>query len=120
MTLEGVKALLSAKPGPYPVAFEMMLPDGTAGTLQSQCRVRPDAALIADLEEILGAGSVELVVPVSGPTAANGAASTANTSADSGSKRNSSSEDTSGGGNGSRGVSVTRTPSPVEMDHPRG
>ena len=62
VTLESLKALFSAKPGACTVSFEMKLPDGTAGTLQSQCRVKADAALVAAVEEILGpGGTVELV-----------------------------------------------------------
>jgi DNA polymerase-3 subunit alpha len=61
ITLDNLKALFSSKPGIFPVVFEMNLADGTVGTLQSQCRVRPDAALLAAIEQILGPGTVEVV-----------------------------------------------------------
>jgi hypothetical protein len=48
------------------------------GTLQSQCRVRPDAALVAAIEAILGSGTVEIVGAMESANAAGSRSASAN------------------------------------------
>jgi DNA polymerase-3 subunit alpha len=71
---EAVGAVLSRHRGDRRVSFEMELPQGTAGSVgatsgkplrvradvSTQIRVHPSATLIAELEQIVGHGSVSL------------------------------------------------------------
>ncbi len=66
-TLDRLKELFASRPGPSPVAFEMVLPDGTAGTLQSGCRVRLEPALLESVKQMLGPDAVEVVNGSAGP-----------------------------------------------------
>ena len=60
-TLDQIKAVLAQAPGPCPIAFDLIDPDGTRATLASNQRVRIDDRLVSRLQEMPGVGPVEVV-----------------------------------------------------------
>lgn len=60
-TIDRLQELFEQRPGPCPVAFELLLRDGTHATLQAQQRVRADKALVAAVCEMCGPDAVEVV-----------------------------------------------------------
>jgi DNA polymerase-3 subunit alpha len=60
-TLDRLQELFTSKPGPCPVAFELLSADGTVATLQAQQRVRADAGLLKAVRDMCGADAVEVV-----------------------------------------------------------
>jgi DNA polymerase-3 subunit alpha len=61
MTLDQIKTVLAASPGPCPITFDIFDPDGSMATLASNQRVRIDDRLVSRLQEMPGVGSVEVV-----------------------------------------------------------
>ena len=60
-TLDQLKELFSRSPGPCPIAFDMVDPDGTVATLRSNQRVRLDEKLLSSVRQMCGADAVEVV-----------------------------------------------------------
>ena len=60
-TLDRLKELFARSPGPCPIAFDLFNPDGSAATLRSQQKVRPDEKLLTSVREMCGADAVEVV-----------------------------------------------------------
>ncbi len=60
-TLDRLKELFARSPGPCPIAFDLLNPDGTAATLRSQQRVKPDEKLLTSVREMCGPDAVEVV-----------------------------------------------------------
>jgi DNA polymerase III subunit alpha len=60
-TLDRLKELFVRSPGPCPIAFDLFNPDGSAATLRSQQRVKPDEKLLTSVREMCGADAVEVV-----------------------------------------------------------
>jgi len=61
MTLDQIKAVLAQSPGPCPIAFDIVDPQGDMATLASNQRVRIHEGLVSRLEGMPGVGSVEVV-----------------------------------------------------------
>jgi DNA polymerase-3 subunit alpha len=60
-TLDRLKELFVRSPGPCPIAFDLLNPDGSAATLRSQQRVKPDEKLLTSVREMCGPDAVEVV-----------------------------------------------------------
>jgi DNA polymerase-3 subunit alpha len=60
-TLDRLQELFASRPGACPVAFELVLPDGSMATLEVQQRVRADEELVAAVDEMCGPGTVEVI-----------------------------------------------------------
>jgi DNA polymerase-3 subunit alpha len=60
-TLDRLKELFARSPGPCPIAFQLLNADGSAATLRSQQRVKPDEKLLTAVREMCGADAVEVV-----------------------------------------------------------
>lgn len=60
-TLERLHELFDSKPGPCRVAFELVQPDGSSATLQSDRRVRPDRQLVEEVQKMCGADAVQVL-----------------------------------------------------------
>ncbi len=60
-TLDRLRELFASRPGACPVAFELILPDGSIATLETQQRVRADRELVTAVGEMCGPGSVEVI-----------------------------------------------------------
>jgi DNA polymerase III subunit alpha len=60
-TLDRLQELFSSRPGPCPVAFELLSPDGSVATLEAHQRVRPDRALVEAVREMCGPDAVEVL-----------------------------------------------------------
>jgi DNA polymerase III subunit alpha len=60
-TLDQIKTVLAGSPGPCPIAFDILDPDGSMATLASNQRVRIDERLVNRLQEMPGVGAVEVV-----------------------------------------------------------
>jgi hypothetical protein len=60
-TLDRLKELFVRSPGPCPIAFQLLHSDGTAATLRSQQRVKPDEKLLTAVREMCGSDAVEVV-----------------------------------------------------------
>ena len=60
-TLDRLKELFARSPGSCPIAFQLLNPDGSAATLRSQQRVKPDEKLLTAVREMCGADAVEVV-----------------------------------------------------------
>jgi len=60
-TIDQIKTVLAASPGPCPIAFDIFDPEGSMATLASNQRVRIDERLVSRLQEMPGVGPVEVV-----------------------------------------------------------
>ena len=60
-TLDRLKELFAGSPGPCPVAFELLSPDGAVATLRAEQRVRADEKLVGAVCEMCGPQAVEIV-----------------------------------------------------------
>jgi len=60
-TLDRLQELFSRRPGPCPVTFELLSPDGSVATLEAHQRVRPDCALVEAVREMCGPDAVEVL-----------------------------------------------------------
>jgi DNA polymerase-3 subunit alpha len=60
-TLDRLRELFAAHPGACRVAFELILPDGSVGTLEAQQRVRLGTALLDAVREMCGPDTVEVL-----------------------------------------------------------
>lgn len=60
-TLDRLQELFASRPGACPVAFDLVLPDGSIATLEAQQRVRADQELVAAVGEMCGPGAVEVI-----------------------------------------------------------
>jgi DNA polymerase-3 subunit alpha len=60
-TLDQIKTVLAASPGPCAITFDLQDSDGAMATLASNLRVRIDDRLVSRLQEMPGIGSVEVV-----------------------------------------------------------
>jgi DNA polymerase III subunit alpha len=59
--LAELEQLFESKPGPCPVAFQLVQSDGTTATLAATSRVRADRELVDRVRQMCGADAVELV-----------------------------------------------------------
>jgi DNA polymerase-3 subunit alpha len=59
--LDRLEELFDRKPGPCPVSFELLRPDGEVAELQTERSVRPDRDLLLEIQEICGADAVEVL-----------------------------------------------------------
>jgi len=60
-TLDRLQELFESKPGPCPVAFELISADGTSATLESERRVQPDRQLVEAVRAMCGPDAVQVV-----------------------------------------------------------
>src|SRR5579862_8626624 len=60
-TLDRLKELFVRSPGPCPIAFQLRNADGSAATLRSHQRVKPDEKLLTAVREMCGADAVDVV-----------------------------------------------------------
>jgi DNA polymerase III alpha subunit len=60
-TLDRLQELFASRPGACPVAFDLVLPDGSIATLEAQQRVRADQELVAAVGEMCGPEAVEVI-----------------------------------------------------------
>jgi DNA polymerase-3 subunit alpha len=60
-TLDRLKELFARSPGPCPISFDLLDPDGSAATLRSNQRVRLDDQLLDRVRQMCGADAVEVV-----------------------------------------------------------
>jgi DNA polymerase-3 subunit alpha len=60
-TLDRLKELFARSPGSCAIAFDLLDPDGSVATLQSNQRVRLDEKLVDKVREMCGANAVEVV-----------------------------------------------------------
>jgi DNA polymerase III subunit alpha len=60
-TLDRLKELFARSPGPCPIAFDMIHPDGLVATLRSDQRVRLDERLVDAIREMCGPDAVKVL-----------------------------------------------------------
>ena len=60
-TLDRLKELFSRSPGPCPIAFDLLDPDGAVATLRSNQKVRVDDRLLDAVRQMCGADAVEVI-----------------------------------------------------------
>jgi hypothetical protein len=60
-TLDQLKELFARSPGPCPIAFDLVDPDGSVATLRSNQRIRLHDALVDAIRQMCGADAVEVV-----------------------------------------------------------
>lgn len=58
MLLDQLQSLLESRPGPCPVAFELVHPDGSQAIFETERRVQADEELIRRITEMCGPGAV--------------------------------------------------------------